>query len=885
MKLYILDVSGYIFRAYYALPHMVSPEGDVVHGLFGFIRSVLKLFKEHGPEHIVAVYDGPDNKRSRQEIYEEYKANRIRDIEDLPDQIELSKTFCSLLGIPHLEVPGVEADDTIGTLAKWAAAHGAEALMCTSDKDLCQLVGGKIFVLNPWKDYLRIDSGKVEELYGVPPEKMVDLLAIMGDSSDNIPGLYGFGPKTAAALLQEFGSLEAILAHPEKVKGKKKQETLMNEADTARLSQRLATIHTDVPIPKSAEMFPKQPADIPGLREFYLQYGFNSLVKELDALYTHTADEKETRYHLVDTQEELDALVSMLSKQSEICFDVETTSIRPMEASLVGVGFCIKEAEAYYVPCLGSLNKATVIESLRPLFENPQIGFFAHNAKYDLHVLANEGLRVAHLSYDTILASYLLHPGGRRHSLDALTLHYFGKVKTPIKSLIGTGKKEITIDQAPIEKVSDYCCEDVDYTWRLKELLSKELDKRGLTSLLIDLELPLTLVLAKMERSGVYLDATRLQEMAIQVVKDIAAVEEEIYALAGETFNISSPKQLSQILFEKLEIPPVKKTATGLSTRAEVLETLALEYPIAAKILEFRTLEKLRSTYLETLPKEIHPVSGRIHPSFLQFVAATGRLACQDPNLQNIPVRTPQGRKVRAAFHPQQRGWSYLSADYSQIELRLLAHLSGDPKLIQAFKAGEDIHAYTAALVFDIPLEKVTKKERHAAKAINFGIIYGLGAYGLSQQIGTSVKEAGAFIEAYFERYPKVMAYIAHSIETARDTGYTNTMIGRQRELPEITSKNAVVRSAAERLAMNTPLQGTAADLIKLAMLAIDGELMAQNFESFMILQIHDELIFEGPDDEMERLGSLVKETMEGIFSLKVPLVVDLHVGKNWAEC
>ncbi|MFZ0566009.1 MAG: DNA polymerase I [Chlamydiales bacterium] len=883
-KLYILDVSGFIFRAYFALPPMSTPEGEPSHALFGFIRSVIKLFKEFNPDHMVAVFDGPDNKKQRQEIYEKYKANRIQEYEDLYEQIERTKQFCDLMGIAHVEVSGVEADDTMGSIAVWAQKQGIESYLCTSDKDLSQLVSHNIYLINPWKDNLIIDSEKVEEIYGVPPKQIVDLLAIMGDSSDNIPGLFGFGPKTAISLLKEFGSLDNLLKHPEKVKGKKKQETVRNESQTALLSRRLATIHTDIDFPKDKTLFQLKPSQIEELKAFYIEMGFSSLARELSELLNEPSTEK-TSYHLVDDEKSFQALLKTLQNQSEIAFDVETTHIRPLLAKPVGIGFSIKKGEAYYVPLNGKLGSEAVLKTLKPLFENSHIGFFAHNAKYDLHVLENERIKISNLSFDTILASYLLNSASRRHSLDYLALHCFGKVKTPIKSLIGSGKKEITMDRVPIEKVSDYCCEDVDYTLRLKELLEEQIKKRKLGSLLFDLELPLTRTLVKMERAGMYVNASKLQEYSKELKRDLSTVQKEIYKLAGEIFNINSPKQISTILFEKMGIKPLKKTTTGASTRADILEKLALDYPIAEKIIEYRILEKLRSTYIEGLSAQINPRTGRIHPTFNQFVTATGRLACQDPNLQNIPVRTPQGRRIREAFRPQQAGWRYLSADYSQIELRLLAHLSEDPKLIKAFKQGEDIHRSTASTIFKISLKEVTRQQRHAAKAINFGIIYGQQAYGLSQELGIDRDEAEEFIQAYYQSYPQVFEFVKGCIERARREGKSTTMIGRERDIPEINSSNTIVRAAAERLAINTPLQGSNADLIKIAMLEIDSFLTRENMKSYMVLQIHDELLFEAPEEELDSLKSEVKKIMEGVFSLKVPLVVDLTIGKNWAEC
>jgi DNA polymerase-1 len=883
-KLYILDVSGYIFRAYFALPAMRNSKGEPTHALFGFIRSCIKLFKEFGPDHIVAVFDGPDNKKQRKEIYEKYKANRIQKFEDLPSQIDRAKEFCILSGIATLEVGGVEADDTMGSVAKWASSFDVDVLLCTADKDLCQMVDDKIKVLNTWKDNLILDRAKVEEVYGVPPELIVDLLAIMGDSSDNIPGIKGFGPKTTTPLLKEFGSLENLINNSDKVKSESKRKLLQEGAEDAFLSKRLATIYTDVDFPKDDhDFFKKQSPDIAALRTFYQEMGFNSLARELEALLP-AEKSAEKNYVLVDDEESLKKLVELLSKHKEICFDAEATDIHPLKGSCVGIGFCVKEAEGFYVPMNGNLGKQKALAGLRDLFQNPDLHFYGHNVKYDAHILQSEGIKVSNLSFDTILASYLLR-SDRRHSLDSLALEYFGKVKIAIKDLLGRGKKEITMDQVPIEKVCEYCCEDVDYTFRLKELFSKELEKRGLTTLLTTLELPLSKVLFKMERAGVFVDVEHLKKLSDEFAKELESLTKQIYLLAGEEFNISSPKQLSTILFEKLNIKSGKKTATGFSTSADVLEMLSREYEIARKIIEYRTLDKLKSTYLDTLPLEVNPKTHRIHPTFNQSVAATGRLSCQDPNLQNIPTRGTQGKKIREAFRPQRAGWSFLGADYSQIELRLLAHLSSDENLIRAFQEGQDIHRYTASLIFNLPLLEITSEQRHHAKAINFGIVYGQQAYGLSQEIGIDIREAAKFIEAYFQRYPAVYQYMQSCIASARKSGKTITMTGREREISDIHAPNASLRAAAERLAINTPLQGSAADLIKLAMLEIDRLFHEKKFESFMILQIHDELIFEVKDEEIEAVSKVVKAAMEGVFSLQVPLIVDLHIGKNWGEC
>ncbi|MCB1181244.1 MAG: DNA polymerase I [Chlamydiia bacterium] len=883
-KLFILDVSGYVFRAYHALPNMTNSQGHSTHALFGFIRSVQKIFKDFHPEHVVAVFDGPENKKQRIEIYEKYKANRRKADADLPEQMALVKKFCDLSGIPTVEVAGVEADDTMGSIATKAVAEGFLVYLCTSDKDLCQLVGEKIYILNTWKNNQIVDDKMVEQIHGVPPSKIVDLLAMMGDTSDNIPGLYGFGPKTGAALLKEFGSLDEILKNPHKVKGVKKQEILREQADQALLSRRLATIHTDIPFPQDKRWFASKEENLEALREFYLEMGFNAFIRELDAR-CWTKKTEETKAHLVDDEKSFEKLLQNLKDQKEICFDLETTDFRPLQALPVGVGFGFKPGEAFYVPLNGKLGFEKVLKGLKPLFEDQKLSFYGHHVKYDCHVLENIGILVTNLCFDTILASYILNSAARQHSLDHLSLEFFGKVKISIKSLIGSGKKQITMDQVPIQRVCDYCSEDVDYTSRLKKIFEKELEKRKLAPLLYELELPLSRVLQKMERTGVYLDISHLEKMSIEIGKEIAILEDQIYRLAGETFNISSPKQLSHVLFEKLKIKPIKKTTTGLSTRADVLEALSVEFPIAEKVIQYRALDKLRSTYVDALPYDVNPRTGRIHPTFNQFVVATGRLSCQDPNLQNIPVRGTLGKKIREAFRPEAKGWSFLSADYSQVELRLLAHLSEDPKLIDAFKKGEDIHVATASQMFNISLSAVTSQQRHMAKAINFGIIYGQQAYGLSQELKIDVRKAANFIEAYLERYPQVKEYMITCIEHVRKTGRAVTMIGRERKIPEINSGNSQIRMMAERLAINTPLQGSAADMIKLAMLKIDRNLTRDKMKSKMVLQIHDELIFEAPDEELPSLKSMVKDEMEGVFELKIPLLVDLSVGKNWGKC
>ena len=887
-KLYIVDAVNILFRSYYAIGPMTNPKGESTNALYGFIRSLQKMIKEYSPEYFVAVFDGPGGKQKRLEIYPEYKSHRAAMPDDLVLQLERAVSFCSMAGIPQLQIPGVEADDTIGSIALWAAKQAdTKVYICSSDKDLCQLVSENIYVINVHKENLLVGPEQVKELFGVAPEQIVDLLAIVGDASDNIPGLSGFGPKTAVALLQQFGTLENILAHPEKVPGAKKQETIREEKEIALMSKKLATLQIDVDFPKESHFFRLKLPDLEKLRAFYQEMSFLSLLRELGEEKPATPETlaETLDYELVNSEESLDQLVKELSHAKEICVDTETTDIRPLHAELVGIGFCVDAQKAWYVPMNGRVPRDLILQKLKPLFENPKIGFFGHNLKYDLHVLHSVGIEPQKISFDTLIASYLIAPQSQRHSLDVLALEKFGKVKIPITDLIGKGKKEISMREVPLEKVATYCCEDVDYTVRLKQLFEKELEKRELKEIFEKIELPLLPVLVRMERQGIFVDRKKLEVMSIDLVEALKKLEEEIYILADETFNISSPKQLSEILFEKMGIKPPKKTATGYSTSSEVLESLQEEIPLAKKVLEFRMLEKLRSTYVDALPTQIDSRTERIHCTFSQSTAATGRLASQDPNLQNIPIRTALGRKIRQAFRPQKAHWSFVSADYSQIELRLLAHLSEDPVLIKAFVEGEDVHAYTASLVFGIPIGDVTKEMRQQAKAVNFGIIYGQQAYGLSEVLGISYEEAAAFITTYFERYKRVKEYLEFCKESVRKTGRAITMTGRQRPIPEIHSKNPMLRQAAERLAVNTPLQGSQADMIKIAMIDIDLLLQKEPSMGMMILQIHDALLFEVSDAHVDKLANSVKKTMEGGFKLKVPLIVDISIGKNWGEC
>lgn len=886
-ELYLIDASGWIYRSYFAIRNMTNSKGESTNALFGFIRSVMKLIKDFHPTHMACVFDGPRNAIKREALYKEYKAHRKEMPHDLRYQIDWARLFCEKMGIAQLNIPEVEADDVMGSIAKYASEHDTKVFLCTSDKDFCQLVDNRIVILNTHKDNQIIDVKEVENIYGISPKQMTDYLAIIGDTSDNVPGIPGIGPKTATELLRNFGTLEYILEHPNEIPGAKKQEAIVNSNGIALLSKQLVALDLNVEVPKQFEFYSLTDPNIQALKTFYQEMNFNSLLKELESLNFQSADKPNDAccYTLVDDEHSFEQLLSLLKQHHEIGFDTETTNIHPLKAELVGIGFSIEPQRAWYVPVNGKLGLKRVLDGIRPIFESPKLSFYGHNVKYDYHVMLNHGIKIKNISFDSLIASYVLNSHQRQHSLDFLSLEYFGKVKIEISSLIGKGQKQISMMDVPIDKVCTYCCEDVDYTCRLKVLFEGMLKERKLEKLFYDLELPLMLVLARMERHGIFVDLPLLHQMSKDITLEIKEIESEIYKSAGIEFNLNSPAQLKKILFEKLAIPYPKKRSKDISTGEEILELLKKDFPIAGTILEYRKLEKLRSTYIDSLPLEVNEKTHRIHCTFNQSVAATGRLSCQNPNLQNIPIRTESGSKVREAFRPEKKGWSYLAGDYSQIELRLLAHMSEDPNLIKAFKNNEDIHSHTASAIYNVPLADVTKEMRYSAKAVNFGIVYGQQAFGLSQTLNISTSEAATFIDTYFNRFKQVREFIEHCKEQARKTGKAITMTGRERLIPEINSKNGMLKAQAERLAINTPLQGTAADLIKSAMLQIDTLFEKRQTLGYMILQIHDELIFELPDFEVMALQPIIKETMEHVFKLKVPLIVDICIGKNWKEC
>ncbi len=883
-KIFIIDAVNYLFRSYYAIGPMTNKKGISTSALYGFIRSINKLINDFNPKYLIAVFDGPESKESRLKVYSDYKMHRKKAPDDLYPQFEMAFNFCNLAGIAALSIRGFEADDTMATIANWASEKNMNVYICTSDKDLMQMVNKNTFVLNAHKDNQIFDENGVKELFGVTPKQMLDYLSIVGDKSDNIPGIEGFGPKTATSLLNEFDTLDNIYDNLNKISSEKRKVTLLEQKENAYLSKKLATLQLNVLIPQDLNFYKLASPQEEELENFYKEMNFLSLLKEKYLHEPKKPEVKEKNYVLIQNEKELTNLIETLSKEKEIAIDTETTDLNFILSRLVGVGLSIEPAKAYYIPLNGNIEKEVAILKLKSLIENENISFIGHNLKYDYHILLNHNIEIKNISFDTILASYLINPQNRRHNLDTLVLEKFGITKIPIEDLIGKGKNLITMNDVPLDKITEYCCEDVDYTLRLKQLFEKELKEKNLDHILYEIELPLLPVLVRMERNGIFVDKENLYEMSKEINHQSYLIEGEIYSLAGKKFNINSPKQLSEILYVDLALSvPRKKGA--FSTSADVLEKLKGKSPIIDLILKYREYQKLLSTYIEALPLQINPKTNRIHTTFNQSITATGRLSSKDPNLQNIPIRSEEGKKMRQGFKPQKLGWFYLSADYSQIELKLLAHFSEDPKLLKAFNNGDDIHTLTASLIYNVPIEDVTKKMRDAAKTVNFGILYGQSAFGLSEQLNISPKEAKEFINTYFERYSKVASYLEECKQKVYETKISYTLIGRQRPLPEIDNKNPIIRAAAQRLAINTPLQGTAADLIKLAMINIDKEIRKQNLKGFMILQIHDELLFEIPHDEIEIFKVLVKDKMENVFKLKVPLTVNIEVGTNLSEC
>ncbi len=882
-KLFLIDGSSYLFRAFYALPHLSNSKGTPTNAIYGFTQMLLKVLKEHRPTYLAIVFDSKAP-TFRSEIYQAYKANRPPMPEALALQIPYIRKIIEGYRIATLEKEGFEADDLIATVAKRVSSE-MEVVIITGDKDILQLVNDRIMVYDTMKDK-KFGIDEVKERFGVEPEKIIEVMGLAGDPIDNIPGVPGIGEKTAIELIQKFGSIENLLNHLEEVPQKRLKERLEQYGAQARISRKLAELPTDLPISFQVEDFTVPPPDLRTLRELFRELEFTKLLKELPS--EESSRDHERDYRLILKEEEFLSLIENLRGGSWISIDLETTSPYPVWANLVGISLSYQPHQAFYIPVghqgphpLSQLPLSQVLGGLKPILEDPSIKKVGQNIKYEWIVLKRYGIELQGILCDTMIASYLLNPTKHNHNLSELARDYLDLKLIEYQEVAGS--KGVTFDQVELEKAKDYGGQDADVTLQLSHLLLPKLKEEGLQKLFEEVEMPLSIVLAKMEMNGVKIDTDLLREFSKEIEIQLRQKIERIYSLAGEVFNINSSQQLGKILFEKLKLPVIKKTKTGFSTDVEVLEKLSTYHELPLEILGYRNLSKLKSTYVDTLPKLVHPETGRVHTSYHQTVTATGRLSSSDPNLQNIPVRTEEGNRIRQAFIPE-KGWWILSADYSQIELRILAHLSQDQTLIEAFRRGEDIHSRTASEIFGVPLEKVTPLMRRQAKVINFGIIYGMSAYGLSQQLGTEPKMAQTYIDEYFKKYPGVQIYIQKSLEEARAKGYVTTLLQRRRYLPEMNSPTASIRQANERIAINTPLQGTAADIIKVAMIRIQNQLENLRLKTRMIMQVHDELVFEVPGEEMERASTMIRKEMESVMELSVPLRVSLSSGRNWAE-
>ena len=884
--IYLIDGTAYIHRAYHAIRNLTNSRGLPTNAVFGFTRMLIKLMEDRNPQYMVILFDakGPT---FRHEVFAEYKANRPPMPDDMALQIPYIKEITSAFNLPQVEMQGFEADDLIGTLAQKAEKAGFEVVMVTGDKDFMQLVTKHISIWDPMKEKI-INPDTIKTDMGVDPGQLVDVMGLSGDTADNIPGVPGIGPKTALKLIKTFKTLTNLYHQVDTITQKKQHENLVKFRQQAFLSQKLVTIDTQAPIDFEPEQCKLKKPDTAALAKLFKKLEFRQLQKA----YPEKSDLSRKNYRAIMDENALTALIVRLQVAEKFSLDTETTSKNPMMADLVGLSFAITPHEAFYIPCghdypgvVAQLGRKWVLDQLKPVLENPDLKKIGQNIKYDWIVLLRHGIDLKGVAFDTMLASYLLNPSKRAHGLDQIALDFLDHTTISYKEVTGKDNTGGFFARVPIEKATPYACEDADITLMAGNVLTRELDNVNLTDLFKEVEMPLVPVLVGMEMAGVSVDQKRLQDLSKSFEMQMERLEKEIYVIAGEPFNINSSQQLGHILFDTLGLPVQKKTKkkTGYSTDVNVLTTLAQKHELPALILRYRTLAKLKSTYTDALIGLIHPDTGRIHTSYNQTVTATGRLSSSDPNLQNIPIRTDEGREIRSAFIPR-RGWSFVAADYSQIELRILAHCSDDQILIKAFKEDEDIHTRTAAEVFQVFPSFIDQALRQQAKAINFGIIYGQSAFGLSNQLGISRKMAQTYINNYFARYSGVRQFIDNTIEQARQTQKTSTLLGRIRLLPDIASTNATTRKFAERTAINTPIQGTAADLIKLAMIKAAAALNKKNLKSVMLLSVHDEIVFEVPPDELEAVKALAKEVMEGIWDLKVPLKVNVVAGDNWAQ-
>jgi DNA polymerase I len=911
--LILVDGSSYLYRAFHALPPLTNSKGLPTGAVKGVVNMMRRLQKDY-PNSTTAVIFDAKGKTFRDDIYSEYKANRPPMPDELRSQIEPIHTIIRAMGMPLVSIEGVEADDVIGTYALQATKNQQPVIISTGDKDIAQLVNEHISLVNTMTD-VHLDREGVIAKFGIPPELIIDYLALLGDKSDNIPGVPGVGEKTALGLLQGLGGLDAIYQRLDEVaelnfRGAKTMAAKLEEhKELAYLSYTLATIKTDVEVDLNVDQLVNQEPDQGELLKQFQSMEFKTWINELSGSQSQdkptVADDTTVaaqkiepneplaiNYETILDSEQFNNWLETLKNSSLIAVDTETTSLDYMVADLVGISVAVEPGNAAYIPFghdyLGvpeQLSKDTVLNGIKPILENPQVKKVGQNLKYDMSVLAQHGINLQGVAFDTMLESYVLDSVATRHDMDSLALHYLDKKIISFTEIAGKGASQLTFNQIALDQAGPYAAEDADITLRLHQALWPQVEAQlPLKTLFQEIELPLVKVLSRIERTGALVDNTLLFQQSQELAERLAELETQAWALAGQEFNLASPKQLAEILFEKLEIPVVKKTAKGApSTKEEVLQELALDYPLPKVLLEHRGLAKLKSTYTDKLPTMINPVTKRIHTSYHQAGTATGRLSSSDPNLQNIPIRTAEGRRVRQAFIAP-AGHRLIAADYSQIELRIMAHLSGDQNLLKAFQQSQDVHSATAAEVFSVNLAQVTTDQRRSAKAINFGLIYGMSAFGLARQLNISRKQAAEYIELYFERYPGVKNYMNQVRHAAAENGYVETHFGRRLYLPEINSSNGMRRQAAERTAINAPMQGTAADIIKLAMINVDNWLQSHQLKSRMIMQVHDELVLEVPEDEYQQVATGIKECMESAANLQVKLVVDVGSGDNWDE-
>jgi DNA polymerase I len=878
---------------------LTTSSGQNTGAVRGVISMLRRLLADYPDSPVAVVFDAK-GKTFRDDIYSEYKANRPPMPDELREQIEPIHEVVKAMGLPFICEPGVEADDVIGTLAREASEQGRAVVISTGDKDMAQLVDGHVTLVNTMTETVMNEQG-VEEKFGIPPSLIIDFLALMGDKVDNIPGVPGVGEKTALGLLQGIGSLDEIYANLEKVaelsfRGAKKMGAKLEaEKDNAYLSYTLATIKTDVELQESISELANSPPNNDALVDWFTRLEFRSWLDELlgegeSPAATEAAIEGD--YEVVTSQEELDSWIASLEQADLFAFDTETTSLNYMEARIVGVSFAVEAGRAAYVPLahdyLGApeqLDRDAVLDQLKPLLEDETQAKVGQNLKYDASVLANHGITLRGIAFDTMLESYVLDSTATRHDMDSLALKYLGQKTIHFEDIAGKGAKQLKFNEIKLEEAGPYAAEDADITLRLHETLWPKLEQESsVEPVFSDIEIPLVPVLSRIERQGALISRERLLEQSREIGDRLQELQAQAYELAGQEFNLASPKQLGEILFEKLELPVIKKTPKGApSTAEDVLVELALDYPLPKLLLEYRTLSKLKSTYTDKLPEMINPVTGRVHTSYHQAVTATGRLSSSDPNLQNIPIRTEEGRRIRQAFVAPD-GYKIVAADYSQIELRIMAHLSGDDGLLDAFQSGQDVHRATASEVFEVGLEEVSGDQRRKAKAINFGLIYGMSAFGLAKQLHLGRNEAQQYIDRYFERYPGVADYMDRTRALAKEQGFVETLFGRRLYLPEINARNKMRVQAAERTAINAPMQGTAADIIKRAMLSVDDWLQGGEVDVCMIMQVHDELVFEVATAEVESVSAKVCDLMSGAADLNVPLLVEAGCGDNWDE-